>query len=57
MFQVVRDFMELGKPEKGTSHGSFAVQSLSWESEASGFQDFTLDPAIPDGYILTPACA
>lgn len=58
MFQLIRDFMVLKELpvwpgdgwEKGTSNGS-------WENQASGFQDYTLAPAIPDGYMLTPTCA
>ena len=58
MFQLVRDFVVLKELpvwpgdvwEKGTSNGS-------WENQASGFRDYTLAPAMPDGYMLTPACA
>jgi hypothetical protein len=58
MFQLIRDFVVLKELpvwpgdgwEKGTSNGS-------WENQASGFQDYTLAPAMPDGYMLTPTCA
>ena len=58
MFQLIRDFVVLKELpvwpgdgwEKGTSNGS-------WENQASGFRDYTLAPAMPDGYMLTPTCA
>jgi hypothetical protein len=58
MFQLIRNFVVLKELpvwpgdgwEKGTSNGS-------WENQASGFQDYTLALAMPDGYMPTPTCA
>ena len=31
-------------------------EGQSWETQSSGFVDYTLDPQIPDGSMPTPAC-